>query len=135
MQQIRDNKTDRIKHVTSIGNSPRSTPKNKNKISCSKSSREDLSISICKILRKSTICIIVLLPPQILFLPTFQDFSKFFIKSFQWFAVFAIVSFSAWAVAASFLESHSAFETPFGFTTFSLFFDLSPTVHLYFFKR
>jgi hypothetical protein len=31
MQQVRDNKTERIKHVTSIGNSPRSTPKNKNK--------------------------------------------------------------------------------------------------------
>ena len=31
MQQIRDNKKDRIKHVTSIGHSPRSTPKNKKK--------------------------------------------------------------------------------------------------------
>ena len=31
MQQVRDNKKDRIKHVTSIGNSSRSTPKNKHK--------------------------------------------------------------------------------------------------------
>ena len=31
MQQIRDNKTERIKHVTSIGNSSRSVPKNKKK--------------------------------------------------------------------------------------------------------
>ena len=31
MQQIRDNKTDRVKHVTSIGNSQRSMPKNKKK--------------------------------------------------------------------------------------------------------
>ena len=31
MQQIRDNKTDRVRHVTSIGNSPRSMPKNKKK--------------------------------------------------------------------------------------------------------
>jgi len=31
MQQIRDNKKDRIKHVTSIGHSVRSTPKNKKK--------------------------------------------------------------------------------------------------------
>ena len=34
MQQIRDNKTDRVKHVTSIGNSKRSTPKNKKKRVC-----------------------------------------------------------------------------------------------------
>jgi len=31
MQQVRDNKKDRIKHVTSIGHSVRSTPKNKKK--------------------------------------------------------------------------------------------------------
>ena len=31
MQQIRDNKTERIKHETSIGHSVRSTPKNKHK--------------------------------------------------------------------------------------------------------
>ena len=31
MQQIKDNKQNRIKHVTSIGNSKRSTPKNKKK--------------------------------------------------------------------------------------------------------
>ena len=31
MQQIRDNKKDRIKHVNSIGHSVRSTPKNKKK--------------------------------------------------------------------------------------------------------
>ena len=31
MQQIRDNKTERIKHVTSIGHSTRSVPKNKKK--------------------------------------------------------------------------------------------------------
>ena len=31
MQQIKDNKTERIKHVTSIGHSVRSRPKNKHK--------------------------------------------------------------------------------------------------------
>ena len=31
MQQIKDNKTERIKHVTSIGHSVRSRPKNKKK--------------------------------------------------------------------------------------------------------
>ena len=31
MQQVRDNKKDRIKHVTSIGHSVRSRPKNKKK--------------------------------------------------------------------------------------------------------
>ena len=31
MQQVRDNKKDRIKHVTSIGHFVRSTPKNKKK--------------------------------------------------------------------------------------------------------
>jgi len=31
MQQIKDNKQDRIKHVTSIGHSSRSMPKNKKK--------------------------------------------------------------------------------------------------------
>ena len=31
MQQVRDNKKDRIKHVTSIGHSVRSKPKNKKK--------------------------------------------------------------------------------------------------------
>ena len=31
MQQVRDNKKDRVRHVTSIGHSVRSKPKNKNK--------------------------------------------------------------------------------------------------------
>ena len=31
MQQVRDNKKERIKHVTSIGHSVRSRPKNKKK--------------------------------------------------------------------------------------------------------
>jgi len=31
MQQIKDNKTERIKHVTSIGDYSRSRPKNKHK--------------------------------------------------------------------------------------------------------
>ena len=31
MQQVRDNKKERVKHVTSIGHSTRSVPKNKNK--------------------------------------------------------------------------------------------------------
>ena len=31
MQQVRDNKTDRVRHVTSIGHSVRSRPKNKKK--------------------------------------------------------------------------------------------------------
>ena len=31
MQQVVNNKTERIKHVTSIGHSVRSTPKNKHK--------------------------------------------------------------------------------------------------------
>ena len=31
MQQVRDNKRERVKHVTSIGHSTRSVPKNKKK--------------------------------------------------------------------------------------------------------